>query len=592
MMVDWRGRFTAPTVEDLAWAPAAGSRLGVVTSESGRMDAWTWDLGTGERVIASTLGVGAEEVHVLPDGSGVVWWYDELGDERGHWMVTHFDGGEPRPLLPDVPEGWMMGLSLVPGAIALGLSTDDGYSVHLARGGEPARELYRSEHPAGLGQEYPQGGGGLSQDGALVCIRHAERGDILHQALRVLDARTGDPVGEQSDEGMFMAPSAWSPRAGDQRLAFVQERAGIERPAIWNLATGDRTDLELADREGPVVALGWTPDASALLLLHQSTGRQQVLRLDLASLTTETVVDVAGTITRAAFRPDGDLWLRMASSVDPPAIRDVAGKEVLGLGTAPPPPGRRFLPTAFPNAHGQTIHGFVVTPDGSGPFPTIVSVHGGPEWHHTDDYDPEVLAYADEGFAVVLVNYRGSTGYGRQHREAIKSNIGFPESEDVVAALDHAIDRGIADPARVFLEGWSWGGYLAMLNAGRNPDRWRAVAAGIPAGDYVAAHYECAPPLRAWDLAMLGGSPMDVPALYRERNPLTYVDAVRAPMLVIAGENDSRCPLGSVMVYAHALRVRGKPVAVHLYPGGHHANDVAERIRHIELIVEFFRRHL
>jgi dipeptidyl aminopeptidase/acylaminoacyl peptidase len=128
-----------------------------------------------------------------------------------------------------------------------------------------------------------------------------------------------------------------------------------------------------------------------------------------------------------------------------------------------------------------------------------------------------------------------------------------------------------------------------MLNAGINPGRWRAIAAGIPTGDYVAAHYECAPPLRAWDLATMGGSPMDLPDLYRERNPMTYVDHVSAPMLVIAGENDSRCPLGSVMIYAHALRVRGKPVTVHTYPGGHHANDVEERIRHVAMIVDFFR---
>jgi dipeptidyl aminopeptidase/acylaminoacyl peptidase len=237
------------------------------------------------------------------------------------------------------------------------------------------------------------------------------------------------------------------------------------------------------------------------------------------------------------------------------------------------------------------IHGFVITPDGAPPYPTIVSVHGGPEWHHTDDYDADALAYADQGFAVLLVNYRGSTGYGRAHREAILANIGFPESEDVIAALDHAVGTGITDPTRVFLEGWSWGGYLAMLNAGLNPDRWRAIAAGIPTGDYVAAHYECAPSLRAWDLAVLGGSPVDLPELYRERNPMTYVDRVRAPMIVIAGENDSRCPLGSVMVYVHALRVRGKPVEVHTYPGGHHANDVNERMRHVERIVDFFRRN-
>ena len=113
--------------------------------------------------------------------------------------------------------------------------------------------------------------------------------------------------------------------------------------------------------------------------------------------------------------------------------------------------------------------------------------------------------------------------------------------------------------------------------------------AGIPVGDSVA-HYECAPALRAWDIAVMGGSPMEVPELFHERNPMTYVDRVRAPMLMIAGEHDSRC-LGQVMVYAHALRLRGAEVEVHLYPGGHHANDIDEQIRHVELMLEFMHRH-
>jgi dienelactone hydrolase len=590
---NWKRRFTAPTIADVAWAQAdAPNRLGVVSNESGRWEAWSWDLATGERSVASTSGVGAEEAHVLPDGSGVVWWHDALGDERGRWMVTPFGGGEPRPLLREVPDGWMMGISLVGRFAAVGLSTDALYEVFVGELGSPARSLYRSDRPAGVGREYPQGDGGLSADAGLLCIRHGEGGDILHPGLRVLDAESGTTVGDQIDPGLPMDPVAWSPVEGDQQLAFVQERSGIERPSVWDLALGTRADLPLEDLEGPVEPVAWFPDGAALLLRHERGGRHRLLRLALdAPTTVELVAEVDGTISSAGLRPDGTIWLRFASSRRPPEIRDLSGARVLSLPVEPPPEGRPMRPIAFSNPHGQTIRGFVIEPDGSPPHPTIVSVHGGPAWHHTDDYDADALAYADHGFAVLLVNYRGSTGYGRAHREAILANIGFPESEDVVAALDHVIGTGITDPTRVFLEGWSWGGYLAMLNAGLNSDRWRAVAAGIPTGDYVAAHYECAPSLRAWDMAVMGGSPMELPELYRERNPMTYVDLVTAPMIVIAGENDSRCPLGSVMVYAHALHVRGKSVEVHTYPGGHHANDVSERVRHIELIVDFFRRN-
>jgi len=485
----WERRFRAPTISAVTWADARPERLGVVSNEGGRSDAWAWDLGTGERRVVSTTGVGAEEVHLLPDGSGVVWWADAVGSERGRWLVSPWDGGPPGPLLPDLPLGWMMGLSLTSHLVAIGLSTDEDYRIAVGEPGGASQIVYRSRGPAGVGREWPQGGGGLSVDGSVLCLRHAEHGDILHPTLRAIDVGTGETLGEQEDPGAWIAPVAWSPRPGDRRLAFVHERHGIERPAIWDVDADAATDLVVDGLVGPVEALAWYPDATAILVRHEVDGRHRLLRAPVGGTSPpEPVAELDGTVSAAAFRPDGALWLRIGSSERPPEVRDLSGEPVLTLPVDPPPPGRPMRRLSFPNRHGQTIHGFLIEPDGSPPHPTIVSVHGGPEWHHTDDHDPDALAYADAGFAVLQVNYRGSTGSGRAHREAILGNIGFPESEDVIAALDHAVGLGLVDPVRVYLEGWSWGGYLAMLNAGINPDRWRAIAAGIPTGDYVAAH--------------------------------------------------------------------------------------------------------
>jgi dienelactone hydrolase len=589
----WVRRFTHPTIEHVAWAALASDRIAVVTTEDGSLQAWAWDLRSGERRRVSSGGVGAEEAHILPDGSAVVWWLDELGTEKGRWAVTPFEGGPAAPLLPGVPDGWTMGISLSDRAVAAGLSTDDDYRVYTALGRDPAHEVYRHAEPAGVGTEWPQGRGGLTPDGSLVCIRHAEHGDIEHQALRVVDARTGAPVAEQVDPGFRMEPAAWSPVPGDRRLAFTQERGGIERPAVWDVEWNERHDLELPDPDGPVIPLGWTPDGRSVLARHDPGGGvQRLIALAPDGGRVEEVTRHRGTIHDAGFRADGDLWFLGDSSVEPPTIRDAEGRPMVRLAEEEPPASTRSGGVSWTNPAGDAIHGFLTTPPGSGPFPTIASIHGGPGWHHTDLWDPAVQAFVDEGFAVLQANYRGSTGRGKAFREALRGNIGFPESEDVVAGVDHLVAQGIADPRAVFLEGWSWGGYLTTLLAGLHPERWRAACAGIPVGDYVAAHYECAPALRAWDVATLGGSPMDLPKLYRERNPMTYVDRVRAPILLIAGEHDSRCPLGQVMVYAHALRARDHEVDVHLYAGGHHATAIDERIAHARITIEFFRRHL
>jgi dipeptidyl aminopeptidase/acylaminoacyl peptidase len=593
MRDDWRDRFTAARIDQVAWGADAPDKVAVVSTEDGTAQAWSWDLGSGDRLRASTGGVGAEEAYVLPDGTGVLWWLDLLGDERGHWMVSPFGDGEATALLPELPDAWMMGISFAPDALAVGFSTDDDYVIYIRHGDDPPQEIYRNERPAGVGREFPQGAGGLSADGGLVCIRHAEQGDIMHQALRVIDTRTGIALADLIDPGCFLGPVAWSPFPGDQRLLIHHERDGMDRPGIWDIATGVRTDIALPHLSGPVTPLDWMPVGDRVLLRHETTtGEQELMAFDVADGSTEPMLRISGTIDGARARPDGDVWYRRHSGVDAPTIRNLAGDIVLSLPGRPAPSGHLFRPFDVLNPNGDRIAGYVVAPEGTAPFPTIVSVHGGPEWHHTNAWSPRTQAYVDNGFAVLLVNYRGSTGAGRAHREAISGNIGFPESDDIIAALDLLIAEGVADPARVAIEGWSWGGYLANLNAGINPDRWKAVIAGIPAGDYVAAHYESAPSLQAWDVSVMGGTPMELPELYAERNPMTYVDRVRAPTLIIAGTHDSRCPLGQVMVHAHALKVRGKTVEIHLYPGGHHANDAQESIRQVELILDFLHRHV
>ena len=99
-------------------------------------------------------------------------------------------------------------------------------------------------------------------------------------------------------------------------------------------------------------------------------------------------------------------------------------------------------------------------------------VHGGPEWAYPDAFEPWTQALVDHGYAVAQVNYRGSTGYGVKWRQALIGNIGFPEVEDVLAGLDALTERGVTDPGRVAIEGWSWGGYISLLAIGLHPDRF------------------------------------------------------------------------------------------------------------------------
>jgi dienelactone hydrolase len=587
----WVRRFTAPKLAFPRWSSARPDRLVAASTEGGTWQAWAFDASTGERrgVTEEPVGVEGEQVLVAPDGR-IVWWHDETGDERGCWLARPFEGGEEGVLVPNLPEGWAMGISFAGPAIAQGIATEEDYRIYVSSDGRAARELYRHESAASVGSPDLAGAGGLSADGRFVCVSHSEHGDILHPRLRVLDTEAGRTVGELWDEGRRLGAMAWSPVPGDTRLALVHERGDVERPAIWDPVAGTRVDLRV-DLPGGVYPAAWWPDGSALLVRHEHEGLDELHRLDPVSGALTLIAAPHGEIPEAAVRPDGDVWLLTSNSLRPPKVIDAEGRVVLAPAGDQAPAGHPFRSFWFDNPHGQRIQAFVVTPPGTGPFPIVMSVHGGPEWHQRDAYDAESLALVDEGYAVALVNYRGSTGYGIPFRETLTRNIGFPESEDVVACLDALVDDGVADPDHAYFVGWSWGGYLACLNAGINPGRWRALVAGIPTGDYVAAHWASSPPLRAWDVAIMGGHPDEAPELYRERDPMTYVDNVRAPVLIIAGEHDSRCPLVSATNWRDAVLARGGTVELCTYASGHHANASAEQVRHMRLILEFLARH-
>ena len=228
----------------------------------------------------------------------------------------------------------------------------------------------------------------------------------------------------------------------------------------------------------------------------------------------------------------------------------------------------------------------------SAPHPTIFIIHGGPEAHDRDSFYPPVQAWVDHGLAVVMVNYRGSTGYGREWRDALTGNPGLTELQDIAAVHDRVVSEGIADRDRIVLSGASWGGYLTLLGLGTQPDRWTLGVAGVPVADYIAAFEDEMDPLKAYDRALFGASPEEDPELYRVRSPITYIDQVRVPVMILAGENDPRCPIRQINIYLDRLTELGKPHDVLRYDAGHGSLRTEEMIRQMEAELSFVSRNL
>lgn len=574
---DWELRYRAHRRWLPDWAEDAPHRCLYLSNESGTYELHAWDRQAGTHRQATSRAQGTTDGQLSPDGTQVWWFDDEDGNEFGIWRRQPFGGGPDEVALPGVPPGYPAGLEIGRTLTVVGTSDDEGTTIWVVRGAD-RRVLYRSSEDASVA--------GLTRDERLVLVEHSEHGDSRHPALRVLDL-----------DGTVLADLWDGPGRGLHALGFaptgsvvlaLHEQAGRPLPLLWEPRSGRVTRLDLAV-DGDLSA-HWYPDGSALLVLAEKHARSTLHRVGLDGAV--TLLDTpAGTVTDATARPDGAVEYAWSSAATAPVVRVVGGGTVLAA------PGRA-APASVPVTDalvagpGGTVHALVCVPSATGPHPTVFRVHGGPHHLETDAFSPERAAYVDLGCAVVDVNYRGSTGYGSAWRDALTGRPGLTELEDVAAVHRWAVETGLADPARCLISGGSWGGYLSLLAAGTQPERWAAAIAVVPVADYVAAYEDEMEPLKAFDRSLFGGSPAQVPELYERSSPLTYVAAVTAPILVLAGANDPRCPLRQIENYLSAAAALGKHIEVHRYDAGHGSLVLDERVRQARLELTFAARHL
>ncbi len=584
----WRGRFTAFRIGLPSWQLDAPDRNVYLSNSSGVWEIYAWDRATDTHRQVTRRDQGTSHCAISPDGE-YIWWFDDTGgDEFGNWVREPFAEGAREAATPGAHAGYPAGLDIGHRVSAVGMATDDGTTIWLTGAERPAEVVYANKHDASVG--------GLSRDERLLAISHSEHGDSRHPALRVLDTSDGHVVAEKWDgPGKGLDSLGFAPVAGDGRLLVAHERRGKTELLVWDVLADTEVEIDLG-LPGEVSA-DWYPDGTALLIVHTHQARDTLHRYDLATGKLSTVDTPVGTISGASVRPDGTIEYGWSSGAEASVIRSlgVDGTDRVLLEPAgPKAPGSVKLTDVFVPGPGGDIHALIARPEdaGDGPQPVVFGVHGGPHAADEDRFSAWRAVWVDAGFTVIEVNYRGSTGYGSAWRDAIEGRPGLTELADIAAVHDWAVESGLADPTRSVIEGGSWGGYLTLLALGTQAQRWAAGVAAVPVADYVAAYEDEMEPLRDFDRALFGGSPDEVGDVYRECSPITYVDKVRAPVLVLAGENDPRCPIRQINNYLAKLDELGLPHEVYRFDAGHGSLVVAETMRQAAASVDFVLRRL
>jgi dipeptidyl aminopeptidase/acylaminoacyl peptidase len=247
----------------------------------------------------------------------------------------------------------------------------------------------------------------------------------------------------------------------------------------------------------------------------------------------------------------------------------------------------------YPSKDGKwTISALLYVPynmQHNGQNAAIVYVHGGPTSQTVNSFNRFIQHMVNQGYMVIAPNYRGSTGYGRDFQQANLFDMGGGDLQDVIAAADWIKQTGFLDPKKIAIVGGSYGGYMSMMAVTKAPELWAAGVPIVPFVNYFTEIEHEDPVLREMDLATMG-DPVTNKELFHDRSPIFFVDQIKAPLLLLAGGNDPRCPKDETLQVVDAVKKRGGVAEYKIYENeGHGFARVENQIDAYNRVAQFLK---
>ena len=590
----WKARFRATGVRWSQLAPQNPSRGLVCTNRDGIYQLYTWDVPSGQLTRLTDKPAGMVAGSIAPDGRYVYYHDDEGGNEIGHYVRVPFEGGQPEDITPDMPPyaSHFLSHSRAANTVGFTAASKASFQIYVRHGDAPPKLIHTADKLV-FGPD-------LSYDGEIAVIESTERSGTMDTALVAFDTATGEKTAElYYPEASAHRYGRFSPLPGDMRLLATSSAPGYERPLIWDARTGETHDLPLDDIPGDLRPWDWSPDAESVLLCQLHQAEYQLYRYHIGSRTVTKLNAPPGALGSdppGYFTPEGEIFTVWQDAAHPPeliALDGITGEKTRTLIQAgEAPAGHKWRSVSFTGANGEMIQAWLAVPEGEGPFPTVLHTHGGPTGVTTEAFSPASQAWLDHGFAWLSINYHGSITFGREFEKSIWGNLGDLEVQDMAAAYHWLVDNDIAQPDAVLVTGGSYGGYLTLQALGKEPSLWAGGMASIAIADWKLMYEDEADTLRGYQRALFGGAPDEVPEATRKSSPITYAENINAPILVIQGSNDTRCPARQMRAYEERLKALNKHIYIHWFDAGHGSRAMEQQIEHLELMLRFAYRVL
>ena len=421
---EWEARVRAPRTLWARVAPGDPARGLIASSLTGVYQLHRWPVHGGDLTSVTDDPTGVTYGLLSPDGRWIAWHADAAGSETGAWVAMPWDGGEARPVAPDLPDSFSFAAAFSPGGrwLAAPCNEDGRWRVLLvdwAAGGPGA--VHQVDPGTGFVSDVA-----VDDDGTVAFATTGEEHDLATR-VRIVGP-DGSLLHEVRHDGA-VTTVAFAPD-GSGRLLAASMETGWRRPMIIDHA-GRESRFDLPAIEGDLQPTAWYRDGAAVILLGSERSATQLFTLAVADgeitrlLHPPGALAIGSTPVDNAATPlaDGRILTTIEDGTALPrviALEAATGEATTLIRRARPVPrSRPWRSIDIPSTDGAVVQGWLATPDGPAPFPTIIDIHGGPADQENDRFAPANQAWLDRGYAVLMLNYRGSSGFGRAFESAI-----------------------------------------------------------------------------------------------------------------------------------------------------------------------------
>jgi dipeptidyl aminopeptidase/acylaminoacyl peptidase len=591
------------SVGDTAWSPD-GKTIAFIANISGRNNLWLVAAEGGWPTQLTISDQRQTQPAWSPNGKWIAYISDHDGDEMWDIFLVSPKTGQvtnlthTREIAEDnpawSPDGRYLAYTVRPKASSV--VEIDVYDTVLREtrhltGGTPADQL--NDHPL------------WSRDGNWIAYTQ-EQAKGTDSNIFVVEVATGKSTLVTPHDGeQVYDVNDFSP---DGKKLLITSNAANGYDNVGMLEIASRKITWLTQDKWRISGGNYSPDGKHLIWTANVDGNRDIYLHDLVSGKTSSLPLPKGVNTmggdHSAFSADGsrllcyhnganapnDVWVYPMTGGKPRQITNslVAGMHAEDM-------VEPFL-VHYPSKDGRwTISAWVYVTYNmvrNRQNAAIVYVHGGPSSQTTNSFNRFIQHIVNQGYMVIAPNYRGSTGYSKEFKQANLFDMGGGDLQDVIGAADFLKQTGYVDPQKIVLMGASYGGYMAMMGVTKAPELWAAAVPIVPFVNWFTEIEHEDPVLRQTDLATMGDTEKSKD-LYHDRSPIFFVDQIKAPLLLLAGGNDPRCPKEEAQQVVDAVKRRGGVVDLKIYENeGHGFARVENQMDAYKRVSDFLKAHV